>query len=102
MEKSLAELLDSGQNTDIATIPGYKEQLSLLINQLINTDFEKLAGILYRIDVSEKKLKKLLADNPGMDAGQLIAGLVIERLIEKKKSREKFRRDSNMSDEEKW
>ncbi len=102
MEKSLAKLLDSVQNTDIAAIPGYKEQLAILINQLINTDFEKLAGILYRIDVSEKKLKKLLSDNPGMDAGLLIADLVIERQIEKKKSREKFRRDSNITDDEKW
>jgi uncharacterized protein YwgA len=102
MEKSLAELLDSGQNTDITTIPGYKEQLSVLINQLINTDFEKLAGILYRIDVSEKKVKKLLSDNPNTDAGLLIADLVIERQTEKKKSREKFRRDSSISDEEKW
>jgi hypothetical protein len=102
MEKSLAELLDSVQNTDIARIPGYKEQLLLLINQLINTDFEKLASILYRIDVSEKKLKRLLSDNPDTIAGLLIADLVIERLIEKKKSREKFRRDSSISDEEKW
>jgi hypothetical protein len=102
MEKSLAELLDSVQNTDIATISDYKEQLSLLINQLINTDFEKLAAILYRIDVSEKRLKKLLADNPGTDAGKIIAELIIERLIEKKKSREKFRRDSSISDDEKW
>jgi uncharacterized protein YwgA len=102
MEKSLAELLDSGQNTDIANIPGYREQLAVLINQLINIDFEKLAGILYRIDVSEKKLKKLLSDNPDTDAGLLIADLVIERQTEKKKSRENFRRDSSVSDEEKW
>jgi uncharacterized protein YwgA len=102
MEKSLAELLDRGQNTDITTVAGYKEQLAVLINRLINTDFEKLAGILYRIDVSEKKLKKLLSDNPNTDAGLLIADLVIERLIEKKKSREKFHRDSTISDEEKW
>jgi uncharacterized protein YwgA len=102
MEKSLAELLDSGQNTDLTTIPGFREQLAVLINRLINTDFEKLAGILYRVDVSEKKLKKLLSDNPNTDAGLLIANLVIERLEEKKKSREKFRRDSNISDEEKW
>jgi uncharacterized protein YwgA len=102
MEKSLAELLDSIQNTDIATITGYREQLAVLINRLINTDFEKLAGILYKIDVSEKKLKKLLSDNPDTDAGLLIADLVIERQTEKKESRERFRRDSNMSDDEKW
>lgn len=102
MKKSLAELLDRGQNTDITTGPGYREQLAVYINELINTDFEKLASILYRVDVDEKKLKKLLADNPDTDAGLLIADLVIERQIEKKKSREKFRRDSSISDEEKW
>ena len=73
------------------------------INELINTDFQKLVSILYRMDVNEMKLKQLLKDNPGDDAGIIIADLMIERQAEKIKSREQHsKRDENISDDEKW
>ena len=60
-------------------------------------------GILYRIDVNERKLKYLLQENVGEDAAFIIADLIIERQIEKIKSRQQFsRRDDNISEEEKW
>ena len=37
-----------------------KDQLAEYINHLINHDFDKLITYLYRIDVSEQKLKLLL------------------------------------------
>ena len=73
------------------------------INELINSDFQKLVSILYRMDVNEMKLKQLLKDNPGDDAGIIIADLMIERQAEKVKSREQHsKRDENISDDEKW
>ena len=72
------------------------------INELINKDFQKLISILYRIDVSEPKLKKLLQENSNTDAGLLIAGLMIERQAEKIRSRQQNQRDEDISDEEKW
>jgi hypothetical protein len=73
------------------------------INDLVNTDFQKLVSILYRIDVSEIKLKQLLKDNAGADAGLIIADLMMERQAEKIKSREQYhKRDENISDDEKW
>ena len=73
------------------------------INDFINRDFQRLVSILYRMDVSETKLKQLLIDNPGTDAGMIIADLMIERQAEKIKSREQYRkRDENISDDEKW
>ena len=73
------------------------------INELVNTDFQKLVTILYRMDVSEIKLKQLLKDNPGADAGMIIADLMIERQAEKIRSREQYsKRDENISDDEKW
>ncbi len=70
---------------------------------LYNNDFQKLVSILYRMDVSETKLKQLLTDNPGADAGIIIADLMIERQAEKIKSREQYsKRDENISDDEKW
>jgi hypothetical protein len=72
------------------------------INELINTDFPKLISILYRMDVSEHKLKSLLKENPNMDAGLLITELMIERQTEKIRSRKEHKPGENISDEEKW
>jgi hypothetical protein len=49
------------------------------INELINLDFDYLIYLLYRIDISETKLKKLLSEQPLTNAGLLIADLMIAR-----------------------
>jgi len=78
-------------------------QLSACINQLIQTDFQKLITLLYRIDVSEKKLKQLLHEHRNEDAGKIIAALIIERQLQKIKSRrESNQQDNNFTEEEKW
>lgn len=79
-----------------------KERLSSHINFLIQSDFQKLVSILYRVDVSEPKLKHLLKENPGYDASNIIADLIIERQLQKIKSRQEHRKDGNISDDEKW
>ena len=83
--------------------PVDKQILANKINELINNDFQKLVSILYRMDVSEMKLKQLLKENAGTDAGLIIADLMIERQEEKVKFRQQFnKRDENISDDEKW
>lgn len=80
-----------------------REKLTAHINHLINHDFEKLVFYLYRIDINEAKMKQLLDQQNGEHAAELIAGLVIERQIQKNKSRREFRqRDNDISEEEKW
>ena len=64
--------------------------LETLMNELIKNDFSKLVQLLYRIDVSEAKLKNILQTNPNEDAGKLIAQIVLERLAATKKAREGF------------
>lgn len=84
----------------------YEEWLSALkmrINDLILKDFEKLVMILYHLDVDELKMKKLLMDFPGSDAGEIIGELIIERQLQKIKTREAFRRDqADIDENEKW
>lgn len=72
------------------------------INDLINNDFQKLVAILYRMDVNETRLKQLLNENPGTNAGIIIAELMIERQAQKIKSRQTYKPDENISDDEKW
>lgn len=78
-----------------------KTRLIFLINQLIVHDFNALVQLLYRIDVDERKLKKVLSNNIERDAASVIADLIIERQIQKTKSRKTFHRD-NTSEEEPW
>ena len=80
----------------------FSELLAEKINFLIVHDFNKLIQILYRADISEQKLKGMLAENKTEDAGKLIADLFIERQMQKIKSRRDNRRDQNISEEEKW
>jgi hypothetical protein len=80
-----------------------RRQLSIQINYLIVHDFQKLVAVLYRVDVNEEKLKQFLKENSGQDAGFIIADLIIERQLQKIKSRREFRKNDNtISDEEKW
>ncbi len=78
------------------------EILAEKINYLIVNDFNKLIQILYRADISEQKLKEMLAINNNEDAGKLIGALFIERQMQKIKSRQDNRRDQNISEEERW
>lgn len=77
--------------------------LAETINELLQTGFDTLVSILYRMDVSEEKLKAVIQENPGKDAGLLIADLMIERQLEKIKSRQQNRqRDNDINEEDKW
>lgn len=80
-----------------------RRQLSVAINEMILSDFDKLVMLLYRLDINETKLRKILHENPSNDAGNIIADLIIERQLQKIKSRQQFsQRDNNISEEEKW
>ena len=65
-------------------------QLEDFINECIKSDFSRLVQLLYRIDVSEQKLKTILQSKPNEDAGKLIAAVIVERLAATKKAREGF------------
>lgn len=73
------------------------------INWLIVHDFDHLIYLLYRIDVNEAKFRQLLQNNPGKDAANMLAQMIIERQLEKIKSRrENTQRDDSISDDERW
>ena len=80
-----------------------KEKLSSHINHLIQHDFQKLVAVLYRVDVDEMKLKNLLKENTEADAASIITDLLIERQLQKIKSRQQNnQRDKNINDDNEW
>ena len=77
--------------------------LTARIDYLIQTDFNKLVSILYRLDVSETKLSQMLKDQTGTDAAEIIARMVIERQREKIQSRAAFKKPvDDIPEAEKW
>jgi len=77
-------------------------QLELLVNDLLLHDFSGLVHLLYRVDVNEKKLREVLAEQLQTDAAVLISSLILNRLEEKRRSREAFRRTDNIDDNDRW
>ncbi len=71
------------------TVSALEEQLADQINFLVEKDFSRLLNLLYRIDVSEEKIKKALLNNSD-PAGYVIARLIIERQLQKIAFRKKF------------
>lgn len=78
------------------------QELAEQINALIRTDFEQLVRLLYRMDVSEEKLRRLLKENPDTDAGELIAKLMIERQHQKIQVRTAFKQEDVIDADEAW
>lgn len=79
-----------------------EQELARRINFLIQADFHRLLAILYRLDISESKLRQTLDENQGRDAGELIAALIMEREWQKLHSRRKFSSSRDIPDDEKW
>ncbi len=80
----------------------HKQALVNHINYLLLHDFEKLINVLYRVDVDETKLKKLLNINKEHDAATIIAELMINRQKEKVLHRKTNPSENNIDDAEKW
>ena len=89
-------------DSQTATSESFVAELSHAINELIKTDLSRLINILYRLDVNEEKLRKILKENQFSDAGDLIAKLVIERQMQKIESRKQSGRDGDIPEDEKW
>lgn len=73
------------------------------IDYLVAKDFDALLLLLYRIDVSEEKVKAMLAENKGQNSSGIIARMIIERQQQKLYWRNKFKSTPvQIDDEEKW
>src|ERR1700761_894194 len=77
--------------------------LAARVDHLISNDFETLLQLLYRIDVSENKLRGVLQENEGHAPGRIIARLIIERQVQKMETRRKYGSSPAADDgEERW
>jgi adenylosuccinate lyase len=80
-----------------------KQALIEQINYLILHDFNRLISILYRLDVNESRINALLKEHAGSDAAEIIAALMIERELQRARTRQQFKQnENNQNDEERW
>ncbi len=94
VENELIQILNKQIDTDFAeeiSMQALQEKLTLQINDLILNNFQRLVTILYKVDVDENKLKRILKENSGNDAAGIIAHLIIEREVQKMETRKQFR-----------
>ena len=99
LKQELVRMTDLNLETYDA-LPELEGALAVYINNLILHNFNRLIQLLYRIDVSEPKVKLMLKENPDKDAGLIIARLIIERQLKKIETRKQF--GDGQSEEEKW
>lgn len=94
MDKELIPLLNDQMEIglpDGLSMPDLQMHLSQYFNKLIEHDFEKLVALLYKIDVDEIRLKKILKEQAGSDTADIIAKLVIERQLSKIQTRNQYK-----------
>lgn len=81
------------------------EELKLFLtgylSHLISNNPDKLVSILSRVDVSEKMLKANL-QNQEENASSIMAQMIIDRQMEKIKTREHYKSSDDISEDEKW
>ena len=94
--KGLTEELSALEETD------KRNQLATYINFLLLNDFNGLIYLHYRVDVDEKKLRSILEEQKDQDASLIIADLVLQRMKEKAQSRQSFKTDDEIPEEDKW
>jgi uncharacterized membrane protein YheB (UPF0754 family) len=68
-----------------------KRRLTVFISDLLESNFEKLCNMVYRHDVSETRFNEALQSGSMMEQAENISDLVIERELEKVKSRQLYR-----------
>jgi hypothetical protein len=84
-----AQLLPAVTNNE-EKFQAFRNLLIARIEELAEKNMDKLMWLLYRVDVSERKLHATLKETPPENFAPVIADMIIERQIQKIKSRNEF------------
>lgn len=92
-----------------SAVPAMRTEEELLLwltgycEELVRSDFPGLVQLLYRVDVSENRLKYLLKASGGKDTGALMARLILERVEQIILARKTYRMPGEgIPEEDKW
>jgi len=95
--KELVLLLNQAFELEMKDANWYqiREILTSEIIKLMLNSSEKLWNILYRIDVSESKVKSIFTHAAAHEIAPQIADLIMERMLQKAKSRIEYKNKHN-------
>lgn len=100
------EIIDISLDSDEAAYKALLEKVTWVISYLIEKDFEKLLWLLYKVDVSEKKIKQTLDGLVDGDVAEILAKMVIEREVKKAETRLAYKNSKRSleddNDPERW
>lgn len=82
-------LVGGDESIDLNTL---HEKLSLLVAYLLEKDMHRLLNAMYRLDVSEQKFHDAMLSESKQEAAIRIADLIIEREMQKVKTRLEYRK----------
>lgn len=81
---------------DTPDVSIFKKKLLKQIHFLLEKDISALWTVLYRIDISENKVKSIFSDVPdSSEVASKLSELIIERLIQKMDFRRKYSSNSD-------
>lgn len=83
------EALIKDEHIDLSKL---HEKLSLLVAYLMENDMHRLLNAMYRLDVSEIKFHEAMQSESKQEAAVRIADLIIEREMQKVKTRMLYRK----------
>jgi len=83
------EALIKDEHLDLNTL---HEKLSLLVAYLMEHDMHRLLNAMYRLDVSETRFHEAMQSESKQEAAIRIADLIIEREMQKVKTRLHYRK----------
>ena len=78
-------------SADLGSLEELRQYLTEKLKVLLDERFDTLVNILYRIDISEKKLSKLFSGDNRESIPSVLADLIIERQLQKIRLRKLYR-----------
>lgn len=98
-----SDLRDDSLDTDILALETLtheqlREWLSGKVSELMQHDFHRLMAILYRIDVHENNVKRVFDEYTPLEIPSMLAELMIQRQLQKAKTRIAYRKKQQGKD----
>jgi len=90
------------KNFEISLCEDWKMALIDLIDNLIANNFQQLINVLYKIDISENKIKLALQQQQNRKTAEVLVEMILERLQEKAESRKATKTNNFISEDEKF
>jgi len=87
------------QKADVLTIDDVKRILGARIRELLDKNVERLVSIIYRIDLSQKKIDEIFKNESKDEIALQIADAVIERQLLKVQTRKLYKNKGDKLEE---